>query len=156
MRSWNLPKIRIYYCLIIINAYYKYIINAQYNYYNSNKVLLEECDKEVSVPVTGGCYCFLFEKKTVKRLFPMSRIRPVTKRRFWNVLSIVMYSPSYQKKTVKRSVQCHVFAQLPKEDYNVLSSVTYSPCLKKMKLSVQCHVFAPFPPSKNKTLKRSV
>ena len=67
MRSWNLPKIRIYYCLIIINAYYKYIINAQYNYYNSNKVLLEECDKEVSVPVTGGCYCFLFEKKTVKR-----------------------------------------------------------------------------------------
>jgi len=72
--------------------------NAQYNYYISNEVLLVECDKEENVPVTGGCYCFLFEKKTVKRsvqchacaqfpkedfktFWPMSRIRPITKRR---------------------------------------------------------------------------
>ena len=39
-------------------------------YYISNKDLLEECDKEENLTVTGGrggCYCFLFENKTVKR-----------------------------------------------------------------------------------------
>jgi len=77
----------------------------------------------------------------------------------------VMYSPSYQKKNVKRSVQCHVFTQLPKEDcktfcpvsrirpftkrrlYNVLSNVTYSPSYQKknVKPSVQCHVLTQSP-----------
>jgi hypothetical protein len=47
-------------------------------YYISNKGLLEECDKEENVEINGGCYYFLFEKKTVKRF-----------------------------------VQCHVFAQSP-------------------------------------------
>jgi len=41
------------YC-IIINAYYNYIINAQLNYYTSNKCLLEECDKEGNMEVTGA------------------------------------------------------------------------------------------------------
>jgi len=80
-----------------------------------------------------GCYDFLLEQNIVKcsvqchvfaqspkedckTFCPTSRFRPVTKRRLYNVLSSVTYSPSHQKKTVKRSVQCHVFAQLPKED----------------------------------------
>ena len=41
----------IHYCIIIIiiiivNTYNNYIINAKYNYYISNKRLLEECGKE--------------------------------------------------------------------------------------------------------------
>ena len=35
-------------------------------YYISKKGLLEECDKEENMAVTGGCYCFLFENKIVK------------------------------------------------------------------------------------------
>jgi hypothetical protein len=31
-----------------------FVINAQYNYYISNKGLLEECDKEENVKVTGA------------------------------------------------------------------------------------------------------
>jgi hypothetical protein len=38
---------------IIINAYYNYIINSYYNYYLSNTGLLEECDKEENMEVTG-------------------------------------------------------------------------------------------------------
>jgi hypothetical protein len=44
-----------------------YVVNAQYNYYISNKGLLKECDKEENVAVTGDCYYFLFETKIVKR-----------------------------------------------------------------------------------------
>jgi hypothetical protein len=42
------------YCTRIIIGYYNYncIIRAQYNYYISNKGLLEECDKETNVAVT--------------------------------------------------------------------------------------------------------
>ena len=41
---------------ITINAYYNCncIINAWYNYYISNKGLLDECDKEDNLEVTGG------------------------------------------------------------------------------------------------------
>ena len=43
------------YCFIIIKAYYNYIISAQYNYCNIfNKGLLEECNKEENVEVTGA------------------------------------------------------------------------------------------------------
>jgi len=67
----------------------------------------------------------------------MSRTRPVTKMKLQNVLSKIMYWPSYQKKTVKRSVQCHVFAQSPKEE---------------LKRSVQqCHIFAQLPKEDSKT-----
>jgi hypothetical protein len=38
--------------IIIIN--YFIIINAYYNYYISNEVLLEECDKDNNLEVTGG------------------------------------------------------------------------------------------------------
>jgi hypothetical protein len=38
---------------IVINVYYNYIINEYYNYSVSNKGLLEECDKEENVKVTG-------------------------------------------------------------------------------------------------------
>jgi hypothetical protein len=41
--------------IIITNAYYNYVNNVQYNYCISNKVLLEECDKEayLEVPVAA-------------------------------------------------------------------------------------------------------
>jgi len=39
--------------LLTINKYYNYIINAQCNYYISNKGLLEECDKEENLEVNG-------------------------------------------------------------------------------------------------------
>ena len=43
------------YCItIIIKAYYNCIIHIQYNYYISNKGLLEECDKEENVEVTAA------------------------------------------------------------------------------------------------------
>jgi hypothetical protein len=42
------------YRIIIIDECYKYIINAHYNYYISNKGLLEECYKEEYVAVTGA------------------------------------------------------------------------------------------------------
>jgi hypothetical protein len=51
--SWSLPRITIDYCIIIINAYYIYIINSWPNYSVSNKGLLEECRKEENVEVTG-------------------------------------------------------------------------------------------------------
>jgi len=38
-----------------------------YNFYVSNKGLLEECDKEENMEVTGGCFYFLSEKNIVKR-----------------------------------------------------------------------------------------
>jgi len=41
------------YC-ITINIHYNYIINAQENYYISNKGLLKGCDKAENVPVTAG------------------------------------------------------------------------------------------------------
>jgi len=43
-----------YYIFIIINVYYNYIINKQYNYYISYNGLLEKCDKEENLDVTGG------------------------------------------------------------------------------------------------------
>ena len=44
------------YCviIIIINAYYKYVINAPQNYYISNKGLFEEWDKKEKLEVTGA------------------------------------------------------------------------------------------------------
>jgi hypothetical protein len=43
------------------------IINVRYNYTFANKDLLEECEKEENVAVTGGYYHFLFQKNIVKR-----------------------------------------------------------------------------------------
>ena len=53
------------------------VINAKYNYYISNKVLLEECNKEENIVVTGA--------GTTSCL----------KRRFLKCLSNVMYLPSH-------------------------------------------------------------
>jgi hypothetical protein len=39
--------------IFITNTYYNYIINALYNYI-SNKGLVEECDKEENLEVTGA------------------------------------------------------------------------------------------------------
>jgi hypothetical protein len=55
-----------------MRVYLYFIINALYNYYISNKVLLAECDKEENVEVTvagsnSGCCYFLLKKKIVKR-----------------------------------------------------------------------------------------
>ena len=41
------------YCIIFINAYYNYIINAQYHYYISNKDSVEEYDKEENMELNG-------------------------------------------------------------------------------------------------------
>ena len=68
------------YCviIIIINAYYKYVINAPQNYYISNKGLFEEWDKEkVEVTVAAITSCSKEDRRT---FCPMSRIRPVTAR----------------------------------------------------------------------------
>jgi hypothetical protein len=43
------------------------MINAQCNYLISHKGLIEECDKEENVKVTGAATYFLFENKIVKR-----------------------------------------------------------------------------------------
>ena len=40
--------------IIIINEYYNSIINAQYNYYISNKGLFEACNREENVKVTAA------------------------------------------------------------------------------------------------------
>ena len=53
------------------------IVNARYNNCISNKGLLEECDKEANVAVTGAATAFSL------------------------------------KGRLKRSLQCHVFAQSP-------------------------------------------
>jgi len=70
----------IYYCIIIIiNAYCNSIINAQYNYYISNKGLLEACNREKNVKVT---------------------VAPATsclKRRLYNILSNAMCLPSHHQ-----------------------------------------------------------
>jgi hypothetical protein len=67
------------YCTLIINAYYNYncIIKAQCNYYISNKGLLEECDKEENIAVTGAATTSGL-KEDCKTFCPVSRIRPVT------------------------------------------------------------------------------
>jgi hypothetical protein len=39
--------------IIIINAYYNYIINGQYSYYISNNSLLNECNMEENWEITG-------------------------------------------------------------------------------------------------------
>jgi hypothetical protein len=61
-----------------------YIINAYYNYYISNIGLLEECDKEEKVEVTGAAAAAATTtsvfKKHCKTFCPLSRIRPVTAR----------------------------------------------------------------------------
>jgi len=68
------------YCItIIIKAYYNCIIHIQYNYYISNKGLLEECDKEENVAVNGAVVTSCL-KEDCKMFCPMSRIRPVTAR----------------------------------------------------------------------------
>jgi hypothetical protein len=54
------------YCIIIIiNAYYNYncIINSQYNYYLSNTGLLEQCDKEENMEVTGDATTSCLNRK---------------------------------------------------------------------------------------------
>jgi len=39
--------------IIIINAHYNYIINVEYNYCISNNSLLNECDTEENLEITG-------------------------------------------------------------------------------------------------------
>jgi hypothetical protein len=67
------------YGTLIINACYNYncIIKVQCNYFISNKGLLEECDKEKNVAVTGAATTSCL-KEDCKTFCSMSRIRPVT------------------------------------------------------------------------------
>ena len=68
------------YCIvIIINAYYNCIIRAKYNYYISNKGLLEECDKEENVAVAGAATASRL-KRRLSNVLPNVIIRPVTAR----------------------------------------------------------------------------
>jgi hypothetical protein len=50
------------YC-IIINAYFNYIINAKHNYYISNQILREECDKHENLEVTGTATASCFKRR---------------------------------------------------------------------------------------------
>ena len=54
------------YCIISVNVCY--VINAQYNYYISNESLVEECDKEEDVSVTGAVSTSYLKQKTVKHV----------------------------------------------------------------------------------------
>jgi len=74
--------------LSLLLPYYDFVIKA-WNNSISNKGLLKDCDKEENVAVTGAATASFF-----------------------------------QKKTVERSVQCHVFAQLPKEDRKTFCPVS--------------------------------
>jgi hypothetical protein len=58
------------------------IFNELYNYYISNKFLLEECDEEENVGVTGAANKFIL-------------------KRFEHVLSSVTYSPIYRQVSPK-------------------------------------------------------
>jgi len=46
--------ISINYLIIVINAYYNYIIKAQYSFNVSNKCLLKDSDKEENLEVSGA------------------------------------------------------------------------------------------------------
>jgi len=50
----NSSIIIINHCIIISNAYYNYIINAWYKDRIANKGLVEECDREENVAVSGA------------------------------------------------------------------------------------------------------
>ena len=50
------------YC-IIINAYFNYTINAKHNYYISNQILREECDKQENLEVTGTATASCFKRR---------------------------------------------------------------------------------------------
>jgi len=66
MFPWELlvsSIIIINYC-IIINAYYNYISNVKCNYYISNKILHEECDKVEDVEVTGAATAFCLKGRS--------------------------------------------------------------------------------------------
>jgi hypothetical protein len=53
VRSWSLP-------LVIVIIHYNYIIKAEYNYYISGRIFLEECDKQDNLEViraaTTSCF----------------------------------------------------------------------------------------------------
>jgi hypothetical protein len=79
IRSWNLPQFTTNYCIIITNAYYNYVINVKYNFCIFNKRLLEKCDKEENLKVTGAATTpSLIEN--CKTFWPISRIYPFTAR----------------------------------------------------------------------------
>ena len=70
--------------IIIISYYYYYfilqlycIINAQYNYYISNKGLLKKCGKEENLEV-NGLLLLPVSKEDGKTFCPVSIIRPIT------------------------------------------------------------------------------
>ena len=50
-KALEFPIIKINYYIIIIIVYYNYTINTQYNFYISNKVLVEEFDQEENLEV---------------------------------------------------------------------------------------------------------
>ena len=94
------------------------------------------------MPVTGGFYCLLFEKKTVKRSVQCHVFAQLPKDHCKR-LSKVTYSPSNQKKTVTGCPMSRI-RPVSKQDCKTLSNVTYSPSYQKktVKHSVQCQVFA--------------
>jgi hypothetical protein len=73
IRPWSLPQLFIAILLthIIITLIHTNI---------SNKGLLEECDKEENLEVTGAAATTSCLKRTPQNVFPKSCIRPVTAR----------------------------------------------------------------------------
>jgi hypothetical protein len=87
---------------------YNYIINAQYNYYISHKVLEEECDKEENVAVTGAAAVSCLER-ICKSFCPMSHIRPVTPQT--GAPTIYPVNTSHRSDLCKNvSLQCYLVA----------------------------------------------
>jgi hypothetical protein len=59
IRSWRLPHLLLMTALILLM---NIIINT-YNYYISNKVLLEECDKVENMGITGAAATFCLKRR---------------------------------------------------------------------------------------------
>ena len=82
---------------IIIITYYNYIINAQCNYYNSNKGLLEECDKKENEAVTGLLPLLLVTKEDSKTFCPCHVFAPSPPGQYNNdKYPVNIYNKSYQ------------------------------------------------------------
>jgi hypothetical protein len=58
---WSLPQLLLITALLLVH-----IINTYYNYYISNKVPLEECDKVENMEVTGAATTSFLKKKNLK------------------------------------------------------------------------------------------
>ena len=128
VRSLSLPYLLLLYRISVNNRYYNYLINAEYNYCISDKVLHDECDKEDNEEVGGGCYHLLLEKKTVKRFVqshvlaqsppgphPMTNIQStlhIAPDLYKNVSLAVLFGSKGNSHTVSTQLQVSVYTHI--------------------------------------------